>query len=79
MDAGEDLALFACDVDTLKELHVNVVLSGGSAGAHDTSFHNTMMRNIDIRKDVYAHVVLSGGTTLSLLYAFHLDDPVNES
>ena len=45
--------------------------------AHDTSFHNTMMRDIDIRKDVYFLVVLSCGATMSLLYAFHLDDQVN--
>ena len=34
---------------------------------HDTSFQNTIERDIDIRKDVYAHVVLTSGKTKLLL------------
>ena len=33
---------------------------------HDSSFQNTMKRDVDIRRDVNAHVELSGGTTVSL-------------
>ena len=33
---------------------------------HDSSFQNTMKRDVDIRRDVNVHVELSGGTTVSL-------------
>ena len=65
--SGEDLAFLACDVDTRKELFVNAVLPGGSAGGprHFLPQHHDCA--LSSAKDVYAQ------------YAFHIDDQVNES